>query len=99
MRGNAKVPGIGALGEDRQQRFFEFAGPLFSVVVSPASSIVQVGAKKELRALPRDRSRRRVEQGLEFGWQLVEGLGGLTGTHNQAVTFLAPREPGLSGSR
>ena len=29
-----------ALGEDRQQRFFEFAGPLFNVVVSPASSIV-----------------------------------------------------------
>jgi hypothetical protein len=95
MRGNATVPGIGALGEDRQQRFFEFAGPLFSVVVSPASSIVQVGGKKELRALPRDRSRRRVEQNLEFEWHLVEGLGGLTGTHNQAVTFLAPSEPGL----
>lgn len=96
MRGNATVPGIGVLGEDRQQRFFEFAGPLFSVVVSPASSIVQVGEKKELRALPRDRSRRRVEQGLEFKWHLVEGLGGLTGTHNQAVTFMAPSEPGLT---
>ena len=96
MRGNVTVPEVGALGEDRQQRFFDFAGPLFSVVVSPASSIVRVGAKKELRALPRDRSRRRVDQGLEFEWRLVEGLGSLSGTHNQAVTFLAPGEPGLT---
>ena len=36
------------------------------------------------------------EQALEFEWQLVEGPGGLTGTHNQAVAFLAPSEPGLT---
>jgi hypothetical protein len=96
MPGNATVPGIAALGDDRRQRFFEFAGPLFSVVVSPASSIVRVGEKKELRALPRDRSRRRIEQGLEFQWHIVEGLGSIAGLHNQAVTFLAPSEPGLT---
>src|SRR5262249_35836423 len=50
-----------ALGEERQRQFFEFAGPLFSVTVSPASTMVRVGEAKELRALPRDRSRRRVE--------------------------------------
>ena len=55
-----------APGEERQRQFFEFAGPLFSVAISPASSIVRVGDKRELRALPRDRSRRRVEQDLEF---------------------------------
>jgi hypothetical protein len=96
MRDNAAVPGMAEPGESRQQRFFEYAGPLFSVVVSPASSIVRVGEKKELRALPRDRSRRRVDQGLEFEWHLVEGPGALTGTHNQAVAFLAPSEPGLT---
>ena len=85
-----------ALGEDRRRQFFEFAGPLFSVAVSPVSSIVRVGATKELRALPRDRSRRRVEKDLEFHWQLVEGPGALTGVHNQAVTFLTPEEPGLA---
>ena len=82
--------------EDRQRQFFEFAGPLFSVAVSPASSIVRVGETKELRALPRDRSRRRVEEGLEFAWQIVEGPGILNGPHDQAVTFLAPAEPGLT---
>jgi hypothetical protein len=85
-----------ALNEDRQRRFFEFAGPLFSVAVAPASSVVRVGDRKELRALTRDRSRRRVDRDLEFHWQLVEGPGVLTGAHNQAVTFLAPGEPGLA---
>jgi hypothetical protein len=33
---------------------------------------------------------------LEFHWQLVEGPGTLTGVHDQAVTFLAPEEPGLA---
>jgi AcrR family transcriptional regulator len=83
-------------GEDKRRQFFEFAGPLFSVAVSPVSSIVRIGATKELRALPRDRSRRRVEEDLEFHWQLVEGPGTLTGVHNQAVTFLTPEEPGLA---
>jgi len=50
------------LGEQRQRHFFEFAGPLFSVAISPASSIVRVGGNTVLRALPHDRSRRRVDQ-------------------------------------
>ena len=84
------------LGEQRQRYFFEFAGPLFSVAISPASSVVRVGDKKVLRALPRDRSRRCVDQDLQFQWQVIEGPGTLTDTHNQAVTFLAPAEPGLA---
>jgi Histidine kinase-, DNA gyrase B-, and HSP90-like ATPase len=92
------IPGAAEpeLSEDRQRQFFDFAGPLFSVAVSPASSLVRVGDKKELRALPRDRSRRRVEQDLEFEWQILEGPGALSGARNQAVTFLAPGEPGLA---
>jgi hypothetical protein len=83
-------------GEDRQRQFFDFAGPLFGVNVSPASSIVRVGNRKKLLALARDRSRRRVDQDLEFHWQIVEGSGVLDAVHNQAVTFLAPDEPGLT---
>src|SRR5262249_27033074 len=37
-------------GERRQLEFFEYAGPLFSVAVSPASSIARVGESRELRA-------------------------------------------------
>ena len=32
--------------EDRQRQFFEFPGPLFSVAVSPASSMVRVGTER-----------------------------------------------------
>ena len=83
-------------GEDRQRQFFEFAGPLFSVTVSPASSVVRVGETRELRALPRDRSRRRVDRDLEFHWRLVDGPGALSAARDQATTFLAPGEPGLA---
>jgi len=84
------------LHEDKQRQFFEFAGPLFSVTVSPASSVIRVGSSRELRALPRDRSRRRVERDLEFHWQIVEGAGSLDGVHNQVAVFHAADEPGLA---
>jgi hypothetical protein len=89
----AGVPGTAG---DRSQRFFEFPGPLFGVAISPATTIVRVGGAKQLRALPRDRSRRRVDEALEFDWQLAEGLGALADAHSQAVTYLAPDEPGLA---
>src|SRR5262245_4045178 len=44
-------------------------------------------------------AQRRVEEDLEFHWQLVEGPGELTGVHDQAVTFLAQEEPGLARVR
>jgi len=79
----------------KQRQFFEFAGPLFSVVISPASSVVRVGEQRSLRALPYDRARRRVEANLTFAWEVVEGNGALDRCHDQAVNFLAPAEPGL----
>ena len=51
-------------GEQRQ--FFEYAGPLFSVVISPASSTTPLNERRKFRALPRDRSRRRVVEDLQF---------------------------------
>ena len=80
----------------KQRRFFEFAGPLFTVAISPASSVVRVGEQRSLRALPYDRSRRRVETDLTFAWDLIEGSGTLEHRQDQAVTFIAPAEPGLA---
>ncbi len=48
------------------------------------------------RALPRDRSMRRVEQDLEIRWQIAEGAGALEGPRYQAVTLLASEKPGLT---
>lgn len=86
-------------GNERQRQFFEFPGSLFSVVVSPASSVVRVNEQRSLRALPYDRARRRVEENLAFRWEVVEGEGTIDRHHDQAVNFIAPAEPGLARVR
>ena len=83
-------------GNGKQRRFFEFAGPLFTVGISPSSSVVRVGEQRSLRALPYDRSRRRVETDLTFAWDVTEGGGALEHRHDQVATFIAPAEPGLA---
>jgi type II secretory pathway pseudopilin PulG len=85
--------------ESAQRQFFEYAGPLFSVVVSPAASTVPVGEARRFKALPRDRSRRRVAEDLTFAWEIVEGGGGLEGITDQEVEYRAPSAPGLGKLR
>jgi hypothetical protein len=79
-----------------QRQFFDYAGPLFSVVISPAASTIAVNESRRFRALPRDRSRRRVEEALEFTWEVLEGGGSLTSTADQEVELQAPPIPGLT---
>ena len=81
--------------EPTQRQFFDYAGPLHTVVISPASSTLAVNQRRRLRALPRDRSRRRVEQNLTFVWEIVEGGGTLLSTSDQEVSFEAPESPVL----
>lgn len=85
-----------AFSPGEQRQFFDYAGPLFSVVVSPAASTIAVGETKRFRALPRDRSRRRVEQDLLFAWTIAEGGGSLANASSQEVQYLAPGTPGLA---
>jgi hypothetical protein len=82
-------------GEPTQRQFFDYAGPLHTVVISPAASTLAVNQRRRLRALPRDRSRRRVEQDLTFAWEIVEGGGTLSSTSDQEVSFEAPASPVL----
>jgi hypothetical protein len=78
-----------------QRQFFDFAGPLHSVLISPSISTVAVNTNRRFRALPRDRSRRRVEQDLLFAWQITEGSGLLSSVSDQEVSFQAPASPEL----
>jgi hypothetical protein len=82
--------------ESPQRQFFDYAGPLFSVVVSPAASTTPLNETRRFRALPRDRSRRRVVEDLGFAWQLAEGDGSLWGVTDQEVEYRAPAMPGLA---
>jgi Histidine kinase-, DNA gyrase B-, and HSP90-like ATPase len=99
---------LGALPEDQvlgasepepaagpQRQFFEHAGSLFSVIVSPAASTIAVNASRQFKALPRDRSRRRVTDDLQFHWEITEGGGTLSSEHDQEISFQAPATPGL----
>ncbi len=79
-----------------QRQFFDYAGPLFSVVVSPAASTTPLNETRKFRALPRDRSRRRVVEDLTFSWELLEGEGSLAGVTDQEVEYRAPAVPGLA---
>jgi hypothetical protein len=91
------VPGVPEPngGESPQRQFFEYAGPLHTVMISPAASTLAVNQSRRFRALPRDRSRRRVEEDLIFAWHIAEGGGMLSSTSDQEVSFEAPSSPGL----
>ena len=79
-----------------QRQFFEVAGPLFTVIVSPAASNLALNTSRKFRALPRDRSRRRVTEDLTFSWRILEGDGTLHSMADQEVEFSAPAMPGLT---
>jgi hypothetical protein len=87
----------GGDGDDiTPKEFFEYAGPLFSVLISPKSSVVSVDKHKKYRVVCRDRSRRIVLENLEYQWEILDGDGQLKGNHTESVTFLAPSEPCLT---
>lgn len=44
-------------GASTQRKFFEYPGPLHSVVISPAAATLAVNQTRRFRALPRDRAR------------------------------------------
>jgi hypothetical protein len=93
--------GLGEPGpsEAPQRQFFDFAGPLFGVVISPAASTMPLNDVRKLRALPRDRSRRRVQDDLRFRWEILEGGGLLEGIADQEVEYHSPATPGLARLR
>ena len=78
-----------------QKTFFEMPGPLRTVKISPASSVVPVGKIKNFRAICRDRKGVLVESGIVFAWQILEGEGGLDKQDEETATFQAPMEPAL----
>ena len=97
----AAVPGLvePAPADAQQRQFFDYAGPLYGVVISPAASTTPLNEVRKFRALPRDRSRRRVHKNLRFNWEILEGDGSLQGVGDQEVEYRAPAIPGLARLR
>jgi hypothetical protein len=100
-RSGAALENLGAALPDEseplspQRQFFEFAGPLFSVRISPSACTVPVRARRTLRAVARDASRRPVSESVEFEWCILEGAGQLEDGAAEYSTFVAPEEPAL----
>ena len=82
--------------EPTPRKFYEHAGPLHKVTVSPASSVVKVGESCKIRCIPKDRSGRVIEAGVEVRWRLIEGGGSLADDDREVVRFMASDQPGLT---
>jgi hypothetical protein len=88
------------VAEDKAQReFFNFPGPLYRAVISPAACTVRVGETRNIRAIPRDRNGRHVEEKLIYEWTIMEGPGQLSEPNAEIVSFQALQEPGLTRVR
>ena len=81
---------------DAQRQFFEYAGPLFSVMISPTSSVIAIDGSRALRAIARDRARRPVEHDLAYAWSQLDGEGTLEHAGSEIATYRAGAEPGLA---
>ena len=79
----------------RQKQFFEYAGPLHSVRISPGSCTLGVGKSRKLHAVARDRSGNLVEENLTFIWRILEGAGEFDETNSVFAAYQASDEPGL----
>jgi hypothetical protein len=88
-----------SLSEPPQRQFFDYAGPLYSVVISPAARTMPLNDVRKFAALPRDRSRRRVQEELRFCWEILDGGGSLQGAADQEVQYHSPAMPGLARLR
>ncbi|MBN1525205.1 MAG: ATP-binding protein [Spirochaetales bacterium] len=84
------------LGLTEEKKFYEYAGPLYSVIVTPSSSIIKTRENKNLRIIARDKNRRLVENAIETSWSIKEGAGTLTKTAGEMTTFEAAEEPGIT---
>ncbi len=83
-------------GERREEReFYNYPGPLYSALISPASAVMKVGTERGFRCVGRDRIRRPIEEGLTVRWRIAEGEGRLSAESGEIVSLTAPAEPGL----
>ncbi len=80
---------------NRQKQFFEYAGPLHSVRISPSTCALAVGNSRKLRAIARDRNSNMIEENLSISWRILEGAGDLDEAGSEFVTYHAHDEPGL----
>ena len=76
--------------------FFEYAGPLYSALVSPASVIMRVNETRDFRCIARDRERRTIDENFDVSWNIREGDGSLSNRNGEFATFHSGAEAGIA---
>jgi len=76
-----------------QRSFFEYPGPLYRLLISPRSARVLVGESTKLHAIARDKSKRVIDSGVDFEWELLEGAGSIAPSNGEFVDYSASSEP------
>ncbi len=90
-----QVTGAAAEAGNGQRQFFEYAGPLFSVRISPATCTMPVNTTRQFRAMARDRGGRQIEQNVTYEWSIVEGAAQLSNESGEIATLTITDEPQL----
>ncbi|MFW6138060.1 MAG: ATP-binding protein [Spirochaetota bacterium] len=88
--------GPGEQEPGQEAAFYEYSGPLYKAVISPASCVVKVNNTKNFRCIPRDRNKKTVEVNVDIRWKIKQGEGSLDRSDGAFVTFTASGEPGLT---
>jgi hypothetical protein len=83
-------------GENGQREFFEYAGPLFSVRITPTACTMPVKTARQFRVIARDRGGRQIDKDVAYEWSMMEGLAQLANQKGEIVTLTAPDEPQLA---
>jgi hypothetical protein len=81
--------------DDGQREFFEYAGPLFSVRITPTACTMPVKTARQFRVIARDRGGRQIDKDVAYEWSMMEGLAQLANQNGEIVTLTAPDEPQL----
>lgn len=96
----AAEPGLalpeGGEAAPAQRQFFEFAGPLHGVRISPSTCTLAIGTSRQFRAVARDASKRPVSEGVVYTWRVIEGGGRVDAETSEYATYHAPAEPILT---
>jgi hypothetical protein len=95
--GQTSLLDIDSPGDSSSPAFFDVAGPLYRCRISPATAVLAVGAKRDMRAIARDKRARSVEQGLAYRWEVLEGpLSIEQPADAEFITVKAGATPGLA---
>ena len=88
-----EAPGEAASDASIQKSFFEYAGPLYGVAITPATSTIGVGETRRLHAIARDKSRRAIDTNVSFLWKVIEGVGTIDPGDAEFVEYHSGSEP------